>query len=228
MPRRRQKQGRTETSPHAPPGFEGVLWADDIDWTPAPPATISDETTQALATTLPLSVVGPAVRHVNGADGDVWRAARPRSPEKRKKGVEWDAMPLGKESDTEIARSLGVSAVAVRHARKKKGIEAVGPNAGYKIDWDAQPLGNVADSIIAKSLGVSKHVVFCARTKRGIPNYWERFDWDAQPLGKESDGVIAKRLGVSLMTVFKKRRERGIPAHQDQKKSKRPTERNRL
>lgn len=155
--------------------------------------------------------------------------------------IDWDAQPLGIETDGEIARRLGVSAEAVGAQRKKRGIRRVhrpdlttiGKPSG--IDWDAQPLGVETDGEIARRLGVSQVAVNMQRRKRGIPavmafgstaaalgglasaQAWlDRggVDWDAQPLGQEPDASLARRLGVSPTTVAKQRTNRGIERRQ--------------
>jgi hypothetical protein len=90
-----------------------------------------------------------------------------------RKGINWDEQPLGKVSDNELARLLGVSRNNVSVARRRRGIEPLyersfSPNG---INWDEQPLGKRTDQEIANSLGVSKQAVHQARQRRGIPRY---------------------------------------------------------
>lgn len=43
-------------------------------------------------------------------------------PQRRPKNIDWDAQPLGKIPDVELAKRLGVSLASVWSARKKRGI----------------------------------------------------------------------------------------------------------
>ncbi len=85
--------------------------------------------------------------------------------------TDWDIQPLGRVSDTDIARALGLSPATVRSARMARGIAACpsacfGRKAG--VDWDAQPLGIETDAAIARRIGVSEAAARNARVKRGI------------------------------------------------------------
>lgn len=85
----------------------------------------------------------------------------------KKLDIDWDAQPLGKESDSEIARRLGVWPSVVWRYRRERGI----PPVSNYIDWDAQPLGEVPDTVLAERLGVSPQAVWSARKVRGIGRF---------------------------------------------------------
>ena len=80
--------------------------------------------------------------------------------------IDWDAQPLGKETDRAIAARVGVTYQAVSLQRKKRGIPAYGLNG---INWDEQPLGEMYDRDLAEILGVSTTSVCSQRNQRGIP-----------------------------------------------------------
>lgn len=82
-----------------------------------------------------------------------------------RKRIDWDAQPLGKLTDLEIAKRLGVSQVAVFRQRTKRGI----PPARTSIKWDYVGLGTQTDIVIARRLGVGNNAVAVQRNKRGIP-----------------------------------------------------------
>lgn len=135
----------------------------------------------------------------------------------RPRAINWDAEPLGRESDAEIARRLACSQSSVAMARARRCIPAAGrpepPTAG--IDWDAQPLGQVRDAALARALGIPVHYVAAAREARGLPAICRgriRVDWAHQPLGQLPDYALAQQLGTYAAAVAFQRRQRGIPA----------------
>ena len=128
--------------------------------------------------------------------------------------IDWDAQPLGKIPDDELANELGVSLKDVIKARKERAISAVYVPR-HKINWSEQPLGKELDSIIAQRLGVDVKIVSKARNDLKIPR--RTIDWDEQPLGKVSDRELADKLGVDRSSVSRARRVRGISAKASQK-----------
>ena len=135
-------------------------------------------------------------------------------PMAKTRRIDWDAQPLGKLSDPELAKKLGVTPSAVCRARQRRGISA----KFVSIDWDAQPLGKLSDPELAKKLGVTPPAVRKARLRRGIPSFIFRraaarsdSDWAEQPLGKITDSELARRLGITRGTVRRAREKRGIP-----------------
>ena len=92
------------------------------------------------------------------------------------KNIDWDAQPLGKLPDSELADQLGVAVRSVWHARKVRNIAPCNPdmwrssrNAG--IDWDKQPLGHDSDAELGRKLNVHQTAVWGARRARGIPPF---------------------------------------------------------
>jgi len=90
--------------------------------------------------------------------------------------IDWSEIPLGTDSDAEIARQYGLKAHTVAGARRRAGIESVSGDTRrfrpHRIDWDAQPLGEVPDSIIQERLKLkSVATVSSARQRRGIQKY---------------------------------------------------------
>jgi hypothetical protein len=86
--------------------------------------------------------------------------------------IDWDAQPLGVESDRAIAKRLRVSSSTVTRERNRRGIPALvrvsGPGLVRGIDWDAQPLATTPASVLAKRLGVRRASVDEAAKTRGI------------------------------------------------------------
>jgi transcriptional regulator with XRE-family HTH domain len=149
-------------------------------------------------------------------NGGIFRfaMARPKAEGRRRarRPIDWNAQPLGRQSDCEIARRLGVSYTAVWLARQERGIP---PFVRHPIEWDAQPLGEIPDPELAARLGVTVAFVQEQRSRRGIPSWRsaiQRVDWRAQPLGRVPDRVIATLLGLSARTVQEERLRRGIVA----------------
>ena len=81
--------------------------------------------------------------------------------------INWDDQPLGLKPDTQIAKTLGVSAETVRLARRARNIAPARPPV---INWANQPLGKVPDQELASKLGTSLTAVCSARRARGIPS----------------------------------------------------------
>ena len=109
-----------------------------------------------------------------------------------RKNIKWDEQPLGIETDCAIAERLGVSSVAVKIARDRRGVAPAPrrmqrkPKAHKKpgskvkpanskwrgIWWDDEArLGKMTDCALAKELGVLPRTVYAARTVRGIPRF---------------------------------------------------------
>lgn len=141
-------------------------------------------------------------------------------------GIDWDAQPLGAESDTAIAERIGVCSSVVGGARRRRRIPACRASRRLVrvVDWDAQPLGRVHDRTLARMLGVDRASVRSARLHRHIPSPVppvrtaatprpprKLVRWDAMPLGEVPDPVVAKMAGVGSTAVFYARTVRGIP-----------------
>jgi hypothetical protein len=116
----------------------------------------------------------------------------------------------------------GLSASAVGHARRKRGISAANESFTPPIPWNELPLGQKPDAEIAREIGCSGPTVSKARKRLGIPAFGvaatrktgkKGTDWDEQPLGQMPDAELARRLGVDHTTVTGARRRRGIKAY---------------
>lgn len=95
----------------APQGF--VIDWDEIDWEGKSDGEI------AQMTGVPQEVVG---RRRRKAGIPAQRKAEPGKD--LRKGIDWDAQPLGKISDAELSKKLGVSRHTVYQSRKGRGIPA--------------------------------------------------------------------------------------------------------
>lgn len=137
--------------------------------------------------------------------------------------INWDEQPLGKISDEELAKNLGISKNTVLRQRKKRGVVPFGkPHIKANVDWDAQPLGEVPDAVLAQRLGLvevygeynARAIIGRHRRKRGIPSFIpdnrRNIDWDNEPLGELPDKVLARKLGCSSQAVAEQRRKRNI------------------
>lgn len=118
---------------------------------------------------------------------------------------------FGKMPDPELAKLLGVSAMAVQSARRQRGI----PAFNQHFDWDNERrLGKMPDAKLAELTGYSLSAVKSARDARGITAFMfsKTRDWDSDGrLGKMSDGKLGKILGVTKRCVANARGRRGIP-----------------
>lgn len=125
----------------------------------------------------------------------------------RERAIDWGAQPLGKATDIEVARQLGVAIGVVWRERQKRGIAATN-----KVAWESIPLGLEPDEAIARALGLAVVTVANQRQRRGIPSFRAnpKIDWDAQSLGKVPDVEIARLLGVSSKAVRRARLQRGV------------------
>ena len=84
-------------------------------------------------------------------------------------GVNWSQQPLGKMSDTDLARKLEVTQGTVSYQRRRLGIPVFST-----VDWDSVPLGKATDKELATRLGVHKNTVRNARVRKGIPSFRSR------------------------------------------------------
>jgi hypothetical protein len=126
--------------------------------------------------------------------------------------IDWDAEPLGKVPDAEIAARLNVNPKTVQKERTKRRIPS------------ALPPGRPKHPALPTSAEVRSAAAWGARAARaaraGRPadapekrrtGYHAKIDWDAQPLGKITDGEIARLLGVDVSSVRDARLRRKIP-----------------
>lgn len=84
--------------------------------------------------------------------------------------IDWSTIPLGKKSDGELGRELGVSGSCVRRQRIKRKIPSFKEKC-IITDWSKIPLGKVPDSLLAIMLNKSVDAIAVARSSRGIPPY---------------------------------------------------------
>lgn len=87
-----------------------------------------------------------------------------------RKGIDWDAQPLGEVSDSELARRHGVTQSVVTHARNRRHIPPYEPPDR----WADVPLGEMLDKDLAELLGVNVKTLTGARQRRGIKAYRAR------------------------------------------------------
>jgi len=125
--------------------------------------------------------------------------------------VVWTDQPLGRISDGQLARDLGVDPSTVAKARQRLGIAVHQPHP--PIDWTRVFQCRKPDAALARELGVSRETVRKNRVRLGIPkiNVGLGVDWDQQPLGEMPDAQVAQLLGVSEEAVKQARIRRGIP-----------------
>ena len=124
--------------------------------------------------------------------------------------VVWETQALGRKSDGQLARELGVDQSTVTKARQRRGIAPF--QARPAIDWSLVSLGVKSDAEIARGLGVSRETVRRNRVRLGVSKIeiGLGIDWDAQPLGKMTDADLAAQLKVGLPAIKQARIRRGI------------------
>ena len=163
------------------------------------------------------------VEESHGGIGGRGRSSPPDKPQ-----INWTAARvarLGKESDTSLARSLGVRMVVVRRKRLELGVPKY-----RKVDWTPEliaKLGQDEDYRNARLLGVCINTVRSARRTLGIPGYrrvtkpvYLKEDWTPEmiaKLGQDTDAGVARDLGVGWKAVFAARHVLGIPTGADSK-----------
>ena len=84
----------------------------------------------------------------------------------KKLDVDWDQMPLGETSDSNLARKLNCSTCVVRRQRTRRKIKAFA--SGYAIDWACVPFFRFTDAELAEQFGVPIGTVLHHRLKLGI------------------------------------------------------------
>lgn len=122
--------------------------------------------------------------------------------------IDWDAQPLGKESDYVIAARLAVGSTTVMYQRKKRGI----PPFTQYVKWENQPLGKEPDTVIAERLGLTVTAVQRARASRGIPRHVPprlSIDWATVRFSDFNDCELAESLGIGRKIVAKARKRYG-------------------
>ncbi len=140
---------------------------------------------------------------------------------------------LGKVSDAELARRIGVTTTTVRTKRCLRGIPPLRPRDPMK--WRAKDialLGKYPDFEVARMLGVYRKAVINKRHELGIPSYartsefWHTWtETEIAMLGKMTDRELAERIGIRPMCVTSKRRLLKVPAFNQPQKPRRPPRR---
>ena len=134
---------------------------------------------------------------------------------------------LGKMTDVEIARRVGLTKERIRQLRvryqvpKYKIQKREGYRPGsmrYKVNRD-KLLGHVVDREIAQKYGCSETIVCWIRNEKGIPSMISqgkvtRFDWSRYDslLGTMSDQKLSQIVGCNPVTVARRRRRLKISA----------------
>jgi DNA-binding CsgD family transcriptional regulator len=138
---------------------------------------------------------------------------------------------LGKVSDAELARNIGISPHKVFIKRTSLGIPALHPQTPIK--WGRKELallGKHPDAEVARLLKISRKATIGKRLALGITCYARNSQlwhvWTQREialLGTRTDADVAKKIGVSLMCVATKRYKLNIPAFSPRKNPNRPT-----
>lgn len=160
----------------------------------------------------------------------------------RKRRIDYDAVPLGTKSDTEIAEELGVRTRDVWRERRQREIPPFqGPRRVLKkneppwtaeqlreelgdppvsrdsagrarVDWTRVPLGCTTDTEIARWLGLSERPTVAHARLDRGIPVYSRVLWDKVPLGEVPDTVIAVWVGLTVTALAKRRSRLLIPA----------------
>jgi hypothetical protein len=134
-----------------------------------------------------------------------------------RKFINWDAQPLGRVADAEIARAIGCAPTAVSYARERRGIPPLRPQR-KRCDPSvfAAEFGTAHDREIAERHGVGLGQVTNARRKAGLPGH--RISWDqVSELGTMPDIFVARKYGVDNKVVAEARWRRGIEKWQERR-----------
>ena len=146
----------------------------------------------------------------------------PTHEEKRFDWTKRQVNLLGKSSDAEVSRRLGVSTTTVAWKRRSLGIPPF--RAGKRKSKirsklsrvQISRLGKAPDSVLSREWGLHRHQVALYRQELGIENFVQRSrnqTWTPEivsRLGKEPDGVIANELGIPVKRVSNFRLQKGI------------------
>jgi hypothetical protein len=146
-------------------------------------------------------------------------AANP-PPYEKARGYPWgpgDVALLGKVSDGELARALGLSTTSVTCKRQRLGI-APFRKPPARIEWTPQKierLGQVPDTQVARELRISLGSVRAKRHELGIPAFL-----DNRPVERNEevaallllpDTEVVHRTGLNRHTIERLRRDLGVP-----------------
>jgi hypothetical protein len=127
-----------------------------------------------------------------------------------------DLALLGKVSDGELARTLGLATASVNRKRQQLGIPPFQP-APRPIEWTSgmiERLGRASDARVAKELGISIDSVKGKRQALGIPATLENLpverSEEVAALLRLPDTEVSHRTGLDWSTIQRLRGELGV------------------
>lgn len=129
-------------------------------------------------------------------------------------GIDWTSVPLGRETDNELARRLGVATGSVARQRVRRKIPRC-DRSRVSTTGCLPLLGQLSDRKVAELCGLDESAVRAQRARRGVSAYRPRVEWDREPLGATWDTAIAARLNVSVSAVCDARRRRKVPIYKE-------------
>lgn len=137
----------------------------------------------------------------------------------KKSYIDWDSVGLGEQTDSEIAKKLGVDPFVIFKEREKRGIPAHRKWRKRK-SYDDIDFGKKTDAELAKESGLSRERVRQVRTSLGIKSFYkQKKDKEYQTLdtlglcGKAHDSYVANLTGISLRTIKTYRKKNNIQAY---------------
>jgi len=135
----------------------------------------------------------------------------------KRKGINWDNQPLGKTTDANLGRRLGVHYSTVTGARRFRNIPRFQRSKIAKVG-KLKMLGKVPDIELAILAGVSESTIRIMRHQRGISAWQSHEKWDQEPLlGKCFDIELAEKYDCTISTVAAARNLREIPAYKEKR-----------
>jgi hypothetical protein len=127
---------------------------------------------------------------------------------------------LGKVSDAELARRIGIRTAEVSKKRASMGIDP--SSLSKRLKWTPKNLallGTRTDNEVARIMNGSSGRVAAKRLSLGIESYaissnsWHTWtDKEIAMLGQYHDPEVGRKIGVSIACVAMKRRQLGIPS----------------
>ncbi len=135
--------------------------------------------------------------------------------------INWDELPYGKVSDSEIAKRISRYAAQVRYHRVLRGIKPFEPRQpAHTIDWAQIPFDLMTNTDCLKMYNLQSSEVDRGRRLCGarpalldgdvrVMRHWTR-NWDNVPLGQYDDRLLAFLFRVRVEEVRAERCMRGI------------------
>lgn len=201
----RRRRGIPPARPRRPP----IEWTDDMI------ALLGADSDAAVARAL-----GISRGSVAGKRGRLGIPPFNPAPHDQHRGFPWqpeDLALLGKVSDGELARTLGLARTSVTNKRQKLGIPPFQP-APRPIEWTSamiERLGRASDSQVAEELGISAQSVTLKRQALGIPATLENRpverNEEVVKLLRFPDTEVLHRTGLNWRTIQRLRRDLGMP-----------------